>query len=126
MVGLLRAFDAGRGSAFARGFDRAADFEPYNGSSFALKPALKPGGHITRSDIARYVQSRHRAGDGWTGVVLLPPQRRAHPPNDAIYGLALTVRLGSQTQTGRGAKIVIDCDTGLVRVWLGPVVHPAG
>lgn len=90
-------------------------FEPYNGT------ALAPSGTAPRRRaIARFIGARHAAGDVWTGTALIPPT--SSNGKQAIYGLSLEVVIKGRTFNRRGAKVVVKCDTGRIRAWVGPVV----
>jgi len=113
VVGLLRDFDAGSSAPLASAFVASAVFAPYNGT------ALAPSGTGSRA-IARFVSARHAAGDVWTGIALIPPT--SSDGKLAIYGLSLEVTLKGRLFKKRGAKIVVKCDTGRIRAWVGPVI----
>jgi hypothetical protein len=107
---MLGSFNAGRPYYFVAPFsEHNAHFEPYNGSRDTFT-----GG---RGEIASFVRTRHRAGDGWTGLSLIPP---AQTTTRAIYGLNLRVVKGTARPYTQGVKLVIVCSTGRVERWLGP------
>jgi hypothetical protein len=110
VVSILTAFDAGHGDAFARGFTRRGDLAPYGGTPE----------YAGRAAIARFAVSRHRAGDGWSATILHPPLGSAGLPAEAVYELGLTVRYRGRMLEGRGAKLVVDCHSTLIRKWVGP------
>lgn len=109
----VAAFNVGRADAFAHAFTKRGEFHPYSASIGA--------GFIGRARIARFVNDRYRAGDGWTATRLQPPRGSVGLPKWAVYGLSL--RVGHQgTLLGEevGAKLVIDCASGLLTRWIGP------
>jgi hypothetical protein len=112
VFGIVGAFDAGLGDRFLRGFARSRiSFEPYD----------RP---VQRRAIASFVSDRYRRGDGWTATRLSPPVGRAGLPAEAVYGVELRLsRAGAVSRTS-GAKVVVDCRSGLVRRWVGPVQAP--
>ena len=112
MVGAFRAFDLARAPAFARSFTRGAYMQPYTASN----PLLNLRG---RSQISAFAARRGARGDGWTAVRLLPPIGEVGLPREAIYGVTLRVTWhGGDT----GAKVVVDCRSGLIARWVGPAL----
>lgn len=105
---MLRAFNVGDGKAFAVGLAPKAVFHPY--WAFGERA-------YDRSQVPGFVERRHEAGDGWTATALKPPLI-TRPRRLAVYSLSLG-KLG-------GAKIPIDCRSGLVLRWVGPAVRSPG
>jgi hypothetical protein len=110
---MLRSFNLGDGDRFARGFTPAGQFHPYTAS-------IHGSGFIGRAKIAGFVRARYVARDGWTGTSLHPPS------GDALRDRAVyLLRLRIAEQAG-GAKLVVDCRSGLVHAWIGPGVRQPG
>ena len=108
---MLGSFNAGRPYYFVAPFSEQTNFNPYNGAPEAFT-ARSPG------PIARFILARHRAGDGWTALALIPPSGSAGAT--AIYGLFLRVVKASNDPYRQGVKLVVDCGTGRIQTWLGP------
>lgn len=116
LVGMLRAFNAGDADDFLSGFSRAS-FHPY-------ASRIRGAGFSSWAEIADFVADRHRAGDGWTAVKLVSPQGEIGDSEISVYSLTVRVTQRGRTVSTRGAKIVIDCESGRVVRWLGPGVGP--
>jgi hypothetical protein len=114
LVGMLDAFNTGRARAFSRGFTVSGRFEPYNGAPRRYV-ATRHGA------IESIVRARHQAGDRWTMFRVVPPADLNTGLGEAIYGLNLHVKRRGIASYDQGAKIVIVCASGRVRIWLGPV-----
>jgi hypothetical protein len=113
VASMLRAFNLGAGDRFARGFSAAGRFHPYTASSSGT-------GFVGRAKIAGFVGARHAAGDGWTGLSLHPPAGGVSRGTAAyLLKLRLADRVG-------GAKLVVNCRSGLLRAWVGPAVGQPG
>jgi hypothetical protein len=115
VVRVLQDFRAGRGESFARPFASDAVFQPYNGTAAAPSRTVPAA-----RGIAGFVERRHAAGDVWMGTALIPPTSSNRVL--AIYGLRLEVLVRGRTFERRGAKIVVRCDSGQIRAWVGPVI----
>lgn len=110
----LTAFNAGTGTAFARHFTTDGVLVAYDTS--------RPG----RAAIARFVNERYVAGDGWTAAVLKydsfvraePAPRTA--PARGVYRLDLLLTARGQPLRPASAKLVVYCSSGLIRKWAGP------
>jgi hypothetical protein len=110
---MLRSFNLGDADRFARGFTSRGQFHPYTAS-------IHGSGFIGRPKIAAFVRKRYAAGDGWTAIALHPPANFFG--DRAIYQLVLRV-----VNVGEGgAKLVIDCRSGLLSAWVGPGVSQPG
>jgi hypothetical protein len=123
ILSIVHAFNTGRGSIVATQFTRRPSFQPYTGD-IGRRYATHP--RVTRREVARFVNSRYAAGDGWTASDLMPPQGSAGLPATATYGLGLTVSYPGGSLEG-GSKILISCSSGLVSRWAGPAygrAHP--
>src|SRR5205823_3608054 len=119
VLSIIHAFNAGHGDEFASNFTRGANFDPYSGDiRLGQAPLVSPRA------IARFVDDRYRAGDGWTVWQVLTPQGGVGLPFEAVYGLnfAITYSGGS---LGGGSKVVVDCYSGLVSRWVGPAFGPS-
>jgi hypothetical protein len=114
---MLRSFNLGDGDRFARGFTPAGQFHPYTAS-------IHGTGFIGRPKIAGFVRARYEAGDGWTATALHPP--RSALPWKAVYGVRLRVSHQMVAVAEQGAKLVVDCRSGLLRGWIGPAVKQPG
>ena len=112
---MLGSFNAGRPYYFTEGFSERPEFEPYNGlpEAFTARTSLR---------ISQFVRQRHRAGDGWTAVSLLPPSGGAGAT--AIYGLTLRVIVGGSEAYQQGTKLVVVCSSGRIKAWRGPAAPP--
>jgi hypothetical protein len=112
----LSAFDAGSGDAFARSFIPRGSFHPYTASF--------PGaGFVGQARIARFASARYRSGDGWTATRLLPPRGTVGLPKWAVYGLEFRLTYqGGLVAERVGAKLVVDCRSGLLQGWVGPAL----
>jgi hypothetical protein len=122
LISRLDAFDSGRARAFSRAFPaRSAAsarqvFNPYSGEALpGYRSSLK-----LRPTIERVARALYRRGDGWTATRLLPPQGILSR-NEAIYGLSLRVTRRGVPSYDTGVKVIIDCATGRVKRWNGPV-----
>lgn len=106
----------GGGAAFADGFARPT-FHPY---------AFRIGGSgfSDRESIVSFVAERHEAGDGWSATKLQPPTGQAGSPDEATYGLALRVSQPGELVRRGGAKLIVDCRSGLLVTWVGPGYGP--
>jgi hypothetical protein len=122
LISRLDAFDSGRARAFSRAFPASSApatnvFRPYSGEALpGYRDSLS-----TRPGVERIVRALYRRGDGWTALRLDPPQGNPLGPGRAVYGLGLRVTRRHVPQYETGAKIVINCTTGRVIRWLGPV-----
>lgn len=118
MHSFLRDADGGDGAALAghflagpaRRWEVYQHFDPPNGSEGALR---------TQPQFAAFVSELHARGEVWIYVSLTPPTGTAGLPDTAVYGVSLTIRKGGSTRPG-GAKVVIDCRTGLISRMVGP------
>jgi hypothetical protein len=112
----LSVFNLGFGPDFAKHFALRGQFHPYTGS-------IKGQGFIGRGRIAGFVRTRYRKGDGWTASRLLSPQGSVGLPKRAVYGLAFRVSYqGAVVAEQAGAKLVVDCRSGLLTRWVGPSI----
>jgi hypothetical protein len=110
----LTAFNQGLGDDLARLLVARGQFHPYTSS-------IKSPGFMRRPAIARFVGNRYHRGDGWTATRLFTPQGSAGLPSRAVYGLDLRVSYqGTTVAEHVGAKLVVDCSSGLLRAWVGP------
>jgi hypothetical protein len=114
LLSMIHSFNAGQGDEFASNFTQRPSFQPYLGD---VGQTYARRGHLTRSELARFVHIRYSAGDGWTASRLLTPQGTAGLPATAIYGLQLSVSYPGGSVAG-GSKIVVSCSSGLVRRWV--------
>jgi hypothetical protein len=114
VLSMIHAFNTGHGNEFASNFTGGAGFDPYNGDI-----RLGQGPLVSRRAIARFVDHRYSAGDGWTVSKLLTPQGDVGLPFEAVYGLRFTVTYPGGSLAG-GSKVVVDCYSGLVNRWVGP------
>ena len=81
------------------------------GLSEPVEVAGDDPGDVARPAAARFVASRRAAHVGLTATKLEPELARSEDPRTAVYLVDLT----------RGAvKLVVNCRTGLVRIWVGP------
>jgi hypothetical protein len=113
---VLSVFNLGFGPLFAKNFVRRGQFHPYTGT-------IKGSGFVGRGRIADFVRTRYRKGDGWTASRLLSPQGSAGLPTRAVYGLDFRVSYqGAVVAEHAGAKLVVDCRSGLLEKWVGPSV----
>jgi hypothetical protein len=109
----LASFNVGRADVFAQGFATRGEFHPYTVSIGA--------GFVGRTRIARFVNARYRSGDGWTATRLQPPRGSVGLPKWTVYGLSLRLTYQDKLLAEQvGAKLVIDCASGLFRRWIGP------
>jgi hypothetical protein len=112
----LSVFNQGLGDDFARRFAVRGQFHPYTRS-------VAGQGFTTRRAIARFVGTRYPAGGGWTAARLFTPQTSVGLPTRAVYGVDLRVSYqGRRVAEHEGAKVVVDCRSGLVRAWIGPAI----
>jgi len=101
---LVRAFDVHDGKAFAARLTPDTLVQPFTGT----RPFFQLVG---RAAAARFVSSRRAAHVGLTAAKLEPELVRSEDPRTAVYLVDLT----------RGTvKLVVNCRTGLVRIWVGP------
>jgi hypothetical protein len=115
-VAMLTAFNRGKGATFADGFAKPL-FHPY---SFRIAGS----GFTDKDSISQFVTERHKAGDGWSATKLWPPTGQAGLPYQAVYGLDLRISQHGKLIRRGGAKLVIDCATGLLATWVGPAYGP--
>jgi hypothetical protein len=116
VVAMLTAFNLGAGGVFADGFIKPI-FHPY---SFRIAGS----GFTDQDSIVSFVAERHQAGDGWSAIKLQPPTGEVGLPDEAIYGLDLRVsQRGALVRRG-GAKLIVDCRSGLLVTWVGPAYGP--
>lgn len=116
---MLRTFNLGEADRFARGFAPAGQFHPYTGSISGV-------GFVGRPKIAAFARKRYVSGDGWTAIALQPPSGNVGLPERAIYQLMLRITTRTVTFAEGGAKLVVDCRSGLVTAWIGPGVRQPG
>lgn len=109
----VRAFNLGAGAAFARDFTGHALMQPYTGSPTFVQL-------VGRAPLRRFAGDRYARGDGWTASAVVPPSGRANLPQEGIYRLDLRVTSRGAPFGAGGAKVVVDCRTGLITVWVGP------
>jgi hypothetical protein len=110
---MLWAFNTGQGHAFASFFTGGqSNMATYTTQGFATFRG--------RPSIARHVFERWLLGDGWTALELDVPNGSS---NNVFF---LRLRLSSHGTTTRdlGAKIVVNCDRGLIQHWVGPAFAP--
>jgi hypothetical protein len=113
---MLVAFNAGFGDDVAKRIIARGQFHPYTGS-------IAGGGFVGKRAIARFVRARYRAGDGWTATRLVTPQGSVGLPAAAVYGLEFRVDYqGALFAEPAAAKLVVDCDSGLLARWVGPAI----
>lgn len=113
---MLGSFNVGRPYYFVAPFSAQTNFHPYNGTREAFASR-------TPEAIASFVRMRHRAGDGWTALALIPPSGSAGAT--AIYGLRLRVVKGLAEPYTQGVKLVVVCSSGRIKRWLGPAAPAA-
>jgi hypothetical protein len=107
VAGAVESFNLGRAESFADAFLEAGQLAPYD---------VGGRGFVGRAAIEGFVSERHNAGDGWTLAALSPPLGRVGLPREAAYGADLiVVQKGSAFRKREGAKVVIDCVSGLIR-----------
>lgn len=112
----LSAFNLGDGEVFAKRFISGGQFHPYTRSITGL-------GFLGRRTITRFVRARYRAGDGWTATRLFTPQTPVGLPSRAVFGVDLRVSYqGAAVAEHVGAKLVVDCRSGLLEIWGGPAI----
>jgi hypothetical protein len=112
--GVLSVFNLGFGPLFAKHFALRGQFHPYTS-------AIKGTNVVGRGRIASFVRARYRKGDGWTASRPLSPQGSVGLPKHAVYGLEFRVSYqGAVIAEQVGAKLVIDCRSGLLQTWVGP------
>jgi len=113
----LSTFNQGLGDDFAKRFVTDGQFHPYTRS-------IAGAGFVSRQAIARYVGTRYHAGDGWTATRLFTPQTSVGVPSKAVYGVDLRIsHQGAAVAEHVGAKLVVDCGSGLLRAWIGPAIR---
>jgi hypothetical protein len=117
---MLQAFNTGDAAGFARGFTEDGFFQPYVGTFSEIGLHGLQG----RSAIEEFAAVRYEAGDGWTGRRLEPPQGDVGVAREAIYGLRLELSTFGEATGMAGAKLVIECQSGLVATWVGPPEVP--
>ena len=117
VVGAVQAFNSGHTDSFAESFiETGGQLAPYD---------LGGRGFVGREAIEGFASERHEAGDGWTLTDLAPPLGEIGLPRETAYGAGLIVRQeAAQFRKPGGAKIVIDCASGLIRAWIGPPHGP--
>lgn len=117
VVGAVEAFNAGQTDSFAESFlEIGGQLAPYDVGGL---------GFHSRDSIEEFASERHKAGDGWTLTDLAPPLHEIGLPREAAYGAGLIVQQeAAQFRKPGGAKIVIDCASGLIRAWIGPPYGP--
>jgi hypothetical protein len=123
LIAMLRAYNSGRGHAFALFFGKKAQFHAYTGSTASqlrVPGYMRASGVVGQKLIARFVSVRHRLGDGWTLTRLLPPRSADGPPGTAVYGVSLRVRRGAAPLKNGDAKVVLRCSSAVVTAWIGP------
>lgn len=95
--------------------------------SFQFHPytfRIKGSGFTDRKAIVDFITERHRAGDGWSAVKLAAPTGDVGLPDRAIYALGFRItQRGAFIRRG-GAKLVVDCRSGLLLAWVGPAYGP--
>lgn len=117
VVDAVEAFNSGQAESFAASFlEGGGQLSPYD---------VGGSGFVGRERIAGFVTDRYRGGDGWTLTALWPPVGRVGLPREAAYGVDLiVVQKSSGFRRAEGAKVVIDCASGLIRAWVGPPFAP--
>jgi hypothetical protein len=117
VVGAVEAFNLGRADSFADAFLKTGQLSPYD---------VGGRGFVGPAAIEGFVSERHKAGDGWTLTDLAPPLGSVGLPREAAYGAGLIVQQESaHFRKQEGAKVVIDCASGLIRAWVGPAFGPS-
>jgi hypothetical protein len=116
---LLADVNAGDGSAAARHFAADGLWEPYEHLN---PPNGTAGGLVSKADIKAFVREVHGRGEQWTHGRLVSPVGSANLPEASAYGLAITVVLNG-TSSNDGAKVAVDCKSGLITHMVGPVGH---
>ena len=119
LVEFVRAFNAGETETAARAFQPSGDFHPYNSNGDPGNASL-----IGRAEIASWLADRHKRGDGWTLTFIWPPLGRAGLPSHTPYGVGIRVSSDGESVFENGSKAVIDCQSGLIIGWVGPVPGP--
>ena len=114
LVRALTYFNVGLGEDYARRFVARGELRPY-----AQGRRLRG-----RSTIARFVSTRYHAGDGWAAARLLPPRTGSHA--EAVYRLDLIVSYQGRVTARARSTIVVDCGSGLLRQWTGPLIRTPG
>jgi hypothetical protein len=97
----------------SRHFTKRGQFHAYTGT-------IHGTGSVGRAQIARFAAARAAAGDGWTATVLHAPVGKPAPPTRAVYGLGLRIYRNGLAARSGGAKLVVDCRSGLLLKWIGP------
>jgi hypothetical protein len=117
VVGAVEAFNSGHTDSFAESFlETGGQLAPYDVGGL---------GFHSREAIEEFASERHKAGDGWTLTDLAPPLHEIGLPRETAYGAGLIVQQeAAQFRKLGGAKIVIDCASGLIRAWIGPPYGP--
>jgi hypothetical protein len=109
---MLWAFNTGQGQVFASFFSGGQ-------SSMHTYTTSGSASFRGRRSIARHVFERWLLADGWTAYEL-------DVPSGAGNVFELFLRLSSRGTITRdlGAKIVVNCDRGLIQHWVGPAFAP--
>lgn len=116
---LIQAVNRRDGKALARSFQFGPDlrwetyghFDPPNGTA---------GGLRTRVEIEAFVDELSAGREVWTNAALVSPLGSAGLPEVAGYGLSFTVVRGGGAEIAAGAKVAMDCRTGLITHMVGP------
>jgi hypothetical protein len=112
LVTMLEAFNSGQGTSFALYFSRRGNMQTYMTGGFAIFKG--------RDAIGRHVIQRWLRGDGWTAFELNVPS----DPHENVFSLKLRLSAHGIGTRELGAKIVVDCGSGLVDQWVGPAFAP--
>jgi hypothetical protein len=121
LIGMLDAFNRGESLRFAEGFASEGFFQPYPGTF----PDIAQEGLVGEAQIEAFVRERHEARDGWSATELSPPLGEAGVDDEAVYGMTLVLTSAGNHAGVGGAKVVIDCRSGLVADWVGPPQAPS-
>jgi hypothetical protein len=114
VVDAVEAFEDGGARSFAAAFMEHGQLSPYG---------VGGRGDVGHGAIEKFVSERHEAGDGWTLTELIPPLGRLNLPRMAAYGVGVIVQ-GNGFRREEGAKVVVDCASGLILAWVGPAFGP--
>jgi hypothetical protein len=114
VVDAAEAFNKGSAGSFSAAFMENGQLAPYSVGGL---------GFVGHEAIEEFVSERHHAGDGWTLTALDPPTGSVGLPREAAYGVDLIVQ-GNGFRREEGAKIVVDCASGLIAAWVGPAFGP--
>lgn len=109
---VVAALDRGDGQGLAAAFTVNTHWEVYQ--HFAPAPPL-----TSRAAIASFAQQTSARHDRWQLAALEPPVGNGGLPDTAVYAASITVRNNS-LYTHSGAKVVIECRTGLIKRMVGP------